>query len=251
MIDHKLIAMTLRLETWCAAAIAAVFVLAGASAPAQDTLTIPRQGDAPQLSPPIQGSQSQRPFEPRPNDENTRIIPVIPPSAQVLVLPRVSTDFIGKWGGHLQLAYKTGVGRMPQSTIVSLIFGKRAGQVVLATTVFGSASAQILETKADSEGPRAVKIVLKGVDLSTQPAMQHVEKLHLDLESNNLVHCRKTVTLYVPGPGQIMEAEYDGDLRALTPREDRALSEEVLRQAQEHGYIPRARIEEGNPPPPD
>jgi hypothetical protein len=238
--------MTLRLRCRYAAAAGALILIAFPAA-AQDTLTIPSERSAQQqLSPPVQGSQSQRQFQPRPNDDNMRVIPVIPPSAQVLVLPRASTDFIGKWGGHLQLAYKTGVVKPPRDAIVSLMFGKREGQVVLATTVYGSASSQVLETNAESEGPRAVRIVLKGLDMSVQPAVQHTEKIHLSLESNNLLHCRKMVTLYQSGPGKIMEAEYDGDLRPLTAREDRLLSEEVERA----GAVPRARIEEGNPPPP-
>ncbi len=239
--------MASRLQRWCVAAFAAAMMLIAAPAAAQDTLTIPRQAGASQdAGPPIMGPQSQRPFAPPPNEDNTRVIPVIPPNAQVLVLPQASADFLGKWGGHLALAYKSGVVKPPRDAIMSLLFGKRAGQVVLATTVFGSTNSQVLETKAESEGPRAVKIVLKGLDLSTQPALQHTEKIRLELERSDLVRCRKTVTLYAPGPGQIMEAEYEGELRPLTAREDRLLTEEVLR----HGDVPRAQIEEGNPPPP-
>ncbi len=238
--------MTARTERWRAAAFAVALVLIAAPTLAQDTLTIPRQTGEPQdMSPPIQGPQSQRPFAPPQNEDNTRVIPVIPPNAQVLVLPQASSDFLGKWGGHLALAYKSGVVKPPRDAIMSLMFGKRGGQVVLATTVFGSANSQVLETKAESEGPRAVRIILKGLDLSVQPAVQHTEKIHIELESSDLLRCRKTVTLYVPGPGQIMEAEYEGELRPLTAREDRLLTEEVLR----HGDVPRAQIEEGNPPP--
>lgn len=232
-----------------------------APAYAQDTLTIPRQQPAPQpeavpnvgsqgakmsqVLPGVNGQQIERQST---SGDNTRVIPVIPPQQDVLVIPEASPDFIGKWGGHLELARKFGTVDVspPPDTIVSLLFGQRQGQIVMATTIYGTAQSQVLETKAASDGPRAVTITLKGLDLSHDPAVRHIEKLSLKLDRNDEMKCSKLVDLYLSGyEGPIMEAEYEGTLRPLTAREDRLLSEEVLRS----GEIPRGQIQEGNPPP--
>jgi hypothetical protein len=242
--------------------IVAAFALAlVAPAHAQDTLTIPRQqpGPQPQAVPNV-GSQGGKMSQVLPgvgdqqinrqstSEDNTRVIPTISPQQDVLVIPSASPDFIGKWGGHLDLARKVDHVnvRPPSDTIVSLLFGQRGGQIVMATTIYGSAQSQVLETKAASDGPRAVTITLKGLDLSHDPAIRHIEKLSLKLGRNDEMKCSKLVDLYVSGyEGPIMEAEYEGTLRPLTAREDRLLSEEVLRL----GEVPRGQIQEGNPPP--
>ncbi|HYB89792.1 MAG TPA: hypothetical protein VEC38_01975 [Candidatus Binataceae bacterium] len=180
------------------------------------------------------------------SDDNTRVIPTIPPEDQVLVLPQASSDFLGKWGGHLTLTTHYGEGQPPADAIVSLMFGQREGHVVLATTVLGNADSQILDYHADTDGPRAVKLELSGLDISTRPPLRHVEKLTLALSDDNQIRCHKLVDIYLAGMSDpLLEAEYDGTLHTLTRREDRMLSEEVLRR----GAVPRLRIEEGNPPP--
>jgi len=180
------------------------------------------------------------------SDDNTRVIPAIPPTDQVLVLPQASTDFLGKWGGHLALTNHYGNVEPPADAIVSLMFGQREGRVVLATTVLGSSDTQILDYHADTDGPRAVKLELTGVDINTRPPLRHVEKLSLALASDNQIRCHKLVDIYVAGiRDPLLEAEYEGTLHTLTRREDRMLGEEVLRR----GGVPRLRIEEGNPPP--
>jgi len=172
------------------------------------------------------------------------VIPVIPPEQDVLVLPQASTDFLGKWGGQLQLVHKYGPADPPKTSPVSFTFGNRDGQVVLATTVFGAPDTQILKTTANAEGPRKVLLEIKGLDLSQRPAIRHVEKLTLELKGNDRVRCVKMVDLYVAGSADpAVEAEYEGSLSVLTPSEDRMIGEEVLRR----GMVPRARIDEGNP----
>ncbi|MGO9606690.1 MAG: hypothetical protein ACLQAT_25430 [Candidatus Binataceae bacterium] len=181
-----------------------------------------------------------------PPSDSTQVIPVIPPDQDVLVLPQASRDFLGRWGGKLELENKFGPADVPQHAIVSLVFGERDGQVVLATTVFGSPDTQILKTTATAEGPNKVELEIAGLDLSQQPTVRHVEKLTMELTSNNQLRCTKRVDLYASGfPQPIVEAEYAGTLGQLTNREDRMLSEEVMRK----GAVPRAQIDEGNPPP--
>jgi hypothetical protein len=203
-----------------------------------------QSGQTLELAPNLAGQQP-RAQAPRANDDNTRVIPVIPPNSQVMVLPQASTDFIGKWGGHIALTHHYGSIEPPADNIVSLLFGSRDGHVVLATTVFGGENAQILDTHADSDGPRAVTVNLTGLEISTRPPLRHVEKLSLELKGNNEIECRKLVDIYITGiRDPVMEAEYEGTLHPLTRREDRILTEEVLRM----GVVPRGRIEEGNPP---
>ena len=192
----------------------------------------------PQIAPQTPRQQGQ--------DENTRVIPVIPPNSQVLTLPQASTDFIGKWGGHLQLTHHYGQLRPPDDTIASLLFGSQQGQVVLATYVYGDANSQILKTSADSDGPREVTLTVKGQQVDVDPPVRHVEKLTLTLDGNDRIDARKVVDLYTfDSQYPLAEAIYEGTLRPLTVREDRMLAEEVAR----HGEVPRAHIQEGNPPP--
>jgi hypothetical protein len=235
----------------CVAIAAAIALALGAGQPARaQSSSIPdlrsQGGQTLELKPSIPSSQSPMPQQGS-NDDNTRVIPVIPPNAQVLTLPQASTDFIGKWGGHLELTRKYGRGNPPAQTGVSLVFGEQNGGVVLATTVFGSASAQILETKASTDGPRTVKLLVKGLELGDDPPLRHVEKVTLEMINKDEVQCRKSVDLYVSGfTDPVMEAEYKGTLHPLTRREDRMLTEEAIRS----GQVPRAQINQGNPPPP-
>ncbi|HUY28378.1 MAG TPA: hypothetical protein VMV27_13245 [Candidatus Binataceae bacterium] len=198
-----------------------------------------------ELQPAMPSPQNSIP--PRSNDDNTRVIPVIPPNSQVLTLPQASTDFIGKWGGHLELTRNYGRGHPPAQTGVSLVFGERDGGVVMATTVFGSATSQVISTQASTDGPRTVKLVVKGLELGGTTPVRHIEKVTLEMVNRDLVKCRKSVDLYVSGfTDPIMEAHYEGTLHPMTRREDRMLTEEAIRS----GEVPRARIDQGNPPLP-
>jgi hypothetical protein len=235
-------------------AIAAAFAAALAAAPAHaQASAVPEirsqgGGQTLELKPPEPAAQLPMP-QPGANDDNTRVIPVIPPDAQVLTLPQASTDFIGKWGGHLELTRHYGRVAAPQQTGVSLIFGEQNGGVVLATTVFGSATSQVISTKAVTDGPRTVKLSVEGLELGGQTPLRHIEKVTLDMINKNQVSCRKTVDIYVSGfTDPLMEAKYKGTLRPLTRREDRMLTEEAIRS----GEVPRAQINQGNPslPPP-
>jgi len=181
-----------------------------------------------------------------PKSDSTKVIPVIPPNQDVLVLPQASRDFLGFWGGQLTLLNKYGDSDPPEHQMVSFTFGEREGQVVLATTVYGNANAQVLKTTAEAEGPSKVVLTLAGLDLSTQPPLRHIEKLTISLVGNNQVKCKKQMDLYVPGvSGPAAEALYEGILGPMTRREGRMISEEIIR----NGEVPRATINEGNAPP--
>jgi hypothetical protein len=160
-------------------------------------------------------------------------------------LPQASRDFLGHWAGQLTLVRKYGEVDVPQNALMSFTFGERAGQVVLATTVFGSPDSQVLKTTAEAEGPSEVKLEIAGLDLVQDPPIRHVEKVTIALAGNNLVRCSKRVDLYVPGvSGPAAEAVYEGTLGPETQRERRVLGEELLRS----GDVPRATINEGNAP---
>jgi hypothetical protein len=182
-----------------------------------------------------------------PNSDSTKVIPVIPPNQEVLILPQASRDFLGFWGGQLTLLNRYGDTDPPEHQMVSFTFGEREGQVVLATTVYGNANAQVLKTSAEAEGPTKVVLTLEGLDLSTQPPLRHIEKLTISLVGTDQVKCKKQMDLYMPGiSGPAAEALYEGILGPMTRREGRMISEEIIR----NGEVPRATINEGNPPPP-
>ena len=182
-----------------------------------------------------------------PKSDSTKVIPVIPPNQEVLVLPQASRDFLGFWGGQLTLLNRYGDTDPPEHQMVSFTFGEREGQVVLATTVYGNANAQVLKTSAEAEGPTKVVLTLEGLDLSTQPPLRHIEKLTISLVGTDQVKCKKQMDLYMPGvSGPAAEALYEGMLGPMTRREGRMICEEIIR----NGEVPRATINEGNPPPP-
>jgi len=240
-----------RLARFASAAVVAAFAIAAAVRPAHaQSSSVPNirsqgGGQTLELQPSMPSSQNSIPRQG--GDDNTRVIPVIPPNAQVLTLPQASTDFIGKWGGHLELTRHYGHGEPPPQTGVSLVFGEQNGGVVLATTVFGNAQAQILSTKAVTDGPRTVKLEVKGLELGDDPPLRHIEKITLEMIDKDQVECHKLVDLYVSGfHDPAMEAEYTGTLHPLTKREDRMLTEEAIRS----GQVPRAQINQGNPSPP-
>ena len=209
----------------------------GPSAPASmnNELTLPSVANQQTYAPP-----------PLTKSDSTRVIPVIPPNQEVLVLPQASRDFLGHWGGQLTLVNKFGAVDVPETAMMSFTFGERSGQVVLATTVFGTPDSQVLKTSAEAEGPSEVKLEVAGLDLSQQPPIRHIEKVTIALAGNNQVRCTKRVDLYVQGmSGPAAEAVYEGILGPMTRREGQMISEELIRS----GDIPRATINEGNPPP--
>ena len=202
----------------------------------------PKQSN--ELTLPSLGNQQASVPQP-PKSSSTKVIPVIPPNQEVLVLPQASRDFLGFWGGQLTLLNKYGATDPPEHQMVSFTFGEREGQVVLATTVYGNANAQVLQTSAEAEGPSKVVLTLAGLDLSTQPPLRHIEKLTISLVGTSQVKCKKQMDLYVPGvSGPAAEALYEGILGPMTRHEDRLISEEIIR----NGEVPRATINEGNAP---
>jgi hypothetical protein len=228
-----------------AAAFAIALALGAAVAVAQQSAPAMRgqQGGTLEITPPI-SSQGQQ-GAPQ-GGGNVREIPVIPPNQQVLTLPQASTDFLGRWGGAILLTKSSGGANPPREALVSFLFGKRGGQVVLATTVFGTRESQVLDTSAVSDGPRAVMITIAGLDYSHRPPLRHVEKVRLELAGGNRIKCTKTVDLYLSGSADpAAAAHYEGLLHPLSAAENRYLAEQILRK----GVVPRARIEEGNPPP--
>jgi hypothetical protein len=182
-----------------------------------------------------------------PKSDNTKVIPVIPQDQEVLVLPQASRDFLGQWGGKLTLVNRVGEDfNPPEHNIVDLVFGERNGQVVMGATIFGNPNSQVLQTKAEAEGPTEVTLEVSGMELGADPPLRHVEKMKMELAADNLVRCTKRVDFYVPGFSRpVNEAVYEGTLRPLTVGERRRLT----RDLESKDLVPRARIDQGNPPP--
>ena len=183
-----------------------------------------------------------------PSSNSTREIPVIPPSQQVLTLPQASRDFLGKWGGHLERTYKYGRANFPDEMVASLTFGDRDGNVVVATGILGSRDANILQTSANSDGPRSVTLTVQSVDISTQPPLRQVNKLSVRLTDDNQLQSTQRVDFYITGISEpLAEVEFEGKLKPLTRAEDEVLQDEVRSSGKE--LI--GKIREGNPPPED
>jgi len=222
-------------------------VFSSASARAQNGPDIRSQGGQTLEIAPNIASQNQQQAMPRPED-NTRVIPVIPPSQRVLTLPQASRDFLGRWGGHLQRTHKYGRADFPDDMVASLTFGDRDGSVVLATDVIGNRDSNVLQTSADSDGPRAVTLTVQSLDISTRPALRQVNKLSIRLTSNNELEGVQRVDFYITGISEpLAEVEYEGTLTPLTPEADRQLQAEV----ESTGKVPIGKIRQGNPPPQD
>ena len=184
---------------------------------------------------------------PPPKSDSTRVIPVIPPNQEVLVLPQASRDFLGSWGGGLTLVTKFGPSNPPEHPEMSFVFGDRGGQVVLATTVFASPDTQVLKTSADSDGPDKVKLEVAAINLGSDPPVRHVEKLTFELAAPNQVRVTRRVDFYVSGySGPAAEAVYEGTLAPMSIRESQMITDEMVRRT---GKVPRATINEGNAPP--
>jgi hypothetical protein len=219
--------------------------IAGSALAQSDAPTLQHQGGSNELEIQPRLNSQQRSATP-PQDDNTRIIPVIPRDQQVLILPQASRDFIGKWGGHLTLDHHSDNVEPPDSTVVSVLFGERDGGVVLATDVLSSRNVNVLQSTADSDGPRAVTVTVQAVDFSARPPLRQVNKLNLRLIGPDQVQCDQLADFYITGISQpVAEIEYTGTLKALTQREDRILAQE----AAESGKRPIWHIQEGNPPP--
>jgi len=228
-------------------ALGAALVFSSATAHAQSGPDIRSQsGQTLELAPNI-ASQNPQQGMPRPED-NSRVIPVIPPSQRVLTLPQASRDFLGRWGGHLQRTHKYGRADFPDDMVASLTFGDRGGSVVLATDVIGDRDSNVLQASADTDGPRAVTMTVQSLDISSRPALRQVNKLSVRLNSNNELEGVQRVDFYVTGISEpLAEVEYEGKLKPLTPEAERELQAEVERT----GKVPVGKIREGNPPPQD
>jgi hypothetical protein len=227
------------------AAFAAVSIAASA-AYGQNGPNFQNQGGGQtlELAPHLAPQQQSQP--PPQSDDNTRVIPVIPPSQHVLILPQASRDFIGKWGGHLQRTHKFGQADFPNDTLASLVFGEQDGRVVVATDVLGNRDTNVLQSTAQSEGPRAVTLTVQSVNIDTQPPLRQINKLSVRLTADNQLEGTQLIDFYVTGISEpIAEVEFEGNLKPLTRRDDAAMQEEILRS----GRVPLWHVEQGNPPP--
>ena len=194
--------------------------------------------------PSINNQQASTP-PPPPKSDSTRVIPVIPPNQEVLVLPQASRDFLGHWGGGLSLVSKFGPSDAPEHLPISFKFGERGGQVALATTVFANPNVQILKTRADSAGPSEVKFEVVAMNLGSESPVRHVEKVTITLDGANRVRVIRRIDFYVSGqPDPVAGAVYQGSLSVITGRESDMFSQQALRD----GMTPMERINEGGFP---
>lgn len=166
--------------------------------------------------------------------------PPAPANGSMLVIPRVSHDFAGVWGGHLRLMRVLGEARAMPYAVVSLVFGVRGGEVFIRTTAFAQPSSRILGVRVNVKNPRTVTIRLEGLEYDLTPPLRHVEDLHLVLTANKMIDCLKYVDFYESGrKAPIVSIAYRGTLHILTEAEERELHREVIRQ----GQVPQREVQ--------
>jgi hypothetical protein len=163
------------------------------------------------------------------------------PSEPVLVIPRASRDFVGRWGGRISLTKVRGHFDPPADTIVGLAFGERKGEVFLRTTVFAGPESSLLKTEAEVLNPREVTLTVVGLEIFQRPTIRHVETVRLRLTDENQMEVSKDVNLYFGGyPEPMATASYRGTLHTVSDAEEHALDREIL----ERGELPEATVDE-------
>lgn len=221
------------MKLWVAIIALVLLVLAGAGLAQMPTL--PRQGGRGtlEIAPQPQPNLPQNPPQAQPTAR-------FEPPQSMLIIPQASRDFIGEWGGKLQVQSVVGHVHPPPTTIVSLLFGETNGAVFIRTTAFADPNSNILDTSAEVIDPRRVKLKLKGLEIQYRPPVRHFETLSLALVGHDRMDCSKNVDLYVAGnPNPVASVDYHGTLRLLSAEERRELEREVI----ESGAIPQRTIE--------
>ncbi len=216
------------------ALLVACLMLASAAGAGQPDVTLqPGQGSGTLEIPPLGNFGQGRRAAPPPIPSE--------PSQSVLTIPQASRDFVGEWGGRLYVEAVTGDVHPPRHSIMSLVFGERAGTVFMHTTAFAGPNARIVRTAASVVDPRRVKIDLIGFELNYRPPLRHVERIRLELVGRNRLNCSKTVDFYQSGRQQpIASVDYRGTLRIMDDELRRELEREVI----EHGGVPQGEIED-------
>jgi hypothetical protein len=168
-----------------------------------------------------------------------------------LVLPQVTPEILGRWGGHLYLLTSDGSLPPSQSSPISLLFGQhRDGTVYVQTGVWGRSASQLVRVTAQVVDPRKIKIFDEHLATVGSQIWRVTQKDTLILKNVKVMDCLESVQAYdenTSSPASVyarpqFSAILHGSLRIISDEEESELHAELLRR----GAVPQANVEGSN-----
>ena len=162
--------------------------------------------------------------------------PSAPPNGQEneLVLPQVTPEIIGLWGGHLYQMSSNGPSLHASPT--SLLFGQRGdGTIYVRTGIWGKTDARIVNATAQVLTPNRIKITEEHLVSADSRVLRVTQKYSLLLKDKKVIDCLETVQINSDGSSSPYERPIDsvnfhGVLRILSDKEDNEIRTELLRE---------------------
>lgn len=171
--------------------------------------------------------------------------PSAPPDEQEneLVLPQVTPEIIGLWGGHLYEMSSNG--SSSHSSPTSLLFGQRGdGTIYVRTGIWGKTDARILSATAQVLTPNRIKITEEHLVSADSRVLRVTQKYSLLLKDKKVIDCLETVQINSDGSSSPYDrpahsANFHGVLHILSNEEDVELHSELIRE----GAVSQGTIE--------
>lgn len=150
------------------------------------------------------------------------------PAADLMLLPKADTGFVGTWGGTLkvqatpdQLQYV-----VMKEAPASYYFGERDGVVFIKTDVYGDPQWPVVKTGVKVLNPRSVQFRVDSECKPCQPSERQQEVTTLTLVNPNEVDAQVSTYCYKSGDSYV-QLSYSGEMHLLTPAELAAINREV------------------------
>jgi len=201
-------------------------------------LTRPRPGSAVALhSPAIASIGSMLAYPSQHREQSTSFLLGNNPRANILQLPKASTDFVGYWGGYIDSSVQrlspNLIGTSPDR--VSVVFGRQGDTVFMASELYSSPKQKIVQ------GPKArvVDARLAIVEYESEDSdLYYICRHHFRLNGAFSISYRTTIDVYDRNSHGLMGivTERATLKRLRTPREQLEFAKPGRNQ------IPRAEI---------
>jgi hypothetical protein len=170
--------------------------------------------------------EAAHPVRPHMLHNDDAVVPV----ADLMLLPKAATGFVGTWGGTLkvqaapdQMQYV-----VMKKAPASYYFGERDGVVFIKTDVYGDPQWPVVKTGVKVLNPRSVQFRIDSECKSCQPSERQQEVTTLTLVSPKEVDAQVSTYCYRSGDGYV-QLNYSGKMHLLTPEELAAINREVER----------------------
>jgi hypothetical protein len=157
--------------------------------------------------------------------------------ANVLELPRASTDFVGYWGGHVHCSIERArpelIGTGPDR--VSVIFGRHGGTVFMTSELYSSPAQRVVgRPMARVPNPRLAVVRYESEDHD----LDYVAAHYFQLGKGGMIIYRSTISVYNRRTQELMSIVRQRATlkRLLTAREQLQFAQPSRQQ------IPRASI---------